>query len=230
MTTDILKEIIDTKNTTLCFSADFTKTKDLIKWIHITGPYICILKTHIDMLDDYNPGIIEEFIKLKKQYNFLILEDRKFADIGKTFYNQLFNGIYKIADWADIITIHGICSDGMLNYISSINNKSVPSILIVSDMSSKNNIIDNNYKSRCYEIAKKYNNLVLGFITQSKFIDDSNFFFMTPGIQLNNKSVIDQQYKTPQQAYLNGSDIIVVGSGIYLSTTPYETINKYLIK
>lgn len=68
---------------------------------------------------------------------------------------------------ADIITIHGISSDEMLNYLSSLNEIK-PKILIVSEMSTKNNIIDENYTNNCYAIANKYSNLVLGFICQEK--------------------------------------------------------------
>ena len=41
-----LKKIIDKKKTRLCFSADFTYSNELIKWINLVGPHICILKTH----------------------------------------------------------------------------------------------------------------------------------------------------------------------------------------
>ena len=68
----------------------------------------------------------------KQKYNFLILEDRKFADIGKTFEKQLYGGIYKIASWADIITIHGICANGMLSFLTKLNNTKIPKVLIVS--------------------------------------------------------------------------------------------------
>ena len=80
-----IRKIIKEKETRLCFSADFTRKDDLYKWINLLGPHICILKTHIDILDDFDESVIKELIILKNKYNFFILEDRKFADIGKTF-------------------------------------------------------------------------------------------------------------------------------------------------
>lgn len=235
-----LKEIIKNKKTRLCFSADFTKSCDLIEWIHKLGSHICILKTHIDILEDFDKSLIDILNKLKKQYNFLILEDRKFSDIGKTFYNQLFRGIYRINEWADIITIHGISSDGMLKYLdTSILNSEmkmskitrIPKILIVAEMSSLNNIIDTSYTNTCYKIAVKYSHLVLGFICQHKFVDDENYLFLTPGIKLNslnkNHSVNDQNYNTPSLAFNNGIDVIIVGSGIYNCEDPLMIIEKY---
>ena len=100
----MLRFLISTKSR-LCFSADFRKKRELIKWIHMIGEHICVLKTHIDILEDFDNTLINELNVLKKKYNFLILEDRKFADIGKTFRYQLDGGLYKISTYADIITM-----------------------------------------------------------------------------------------------------------------------------
>ena len=152
------------------FTADFTKSFELIYWIELTAPYICILKTHIDILEDFEYSIIEKIKELSIRYNFLIFEDRKFGDIGKTFEKQLYGGIYKIGLWADIISIHGIRADGMLSYINSLpNNIKKPSILIISQMSSINNLITDEYSLNCFNVALKYKNLVLGFISQNRF-------------------------------------------------------------
>ncbi len=211
----LLNKIILEKNTRLCFSADFTTQKELFKWIDIIGPHICILKTHIDILEDFDDSFIKKILEKKEKYNFFILEDRKFADIGKTFEKQLFGGIYKIASWADIITIHGICSEGMLSYLTKLNNTKIPKVLIVSQMSSTGNIIDTMYSENCYKIAKKYNNLVIGFIAQNNFCNDKQFLILTPGININSKNEKDQNYRTPRDAINSGSDILIVGSAIY---------------
>lgn len=222
---DRIKDIMKEKNTRLCFSADFKKQSNLFEWIHILGPHICILKTHIDILEDYDSSVNKKLIKLKEKYNFLILEDRKFSDIGKTFYRQL-DGFYNIAEYADIITIHGICAEGMLSYATK-NNRQLPKILIVSQMSSIGNIIDTNYTHKCYYIAKKYNQYVIGFISQTKFVKDDNFLFLTPGVRLFGNTYGDQKYNTPETAFKNGSDVIIVGSGIYTLKCPLELINQY---
>lgn len=221
----MLEQIISSKKTRLCFSADFKNKKELIKWIHIVGPHICILKTHIDILEDFDENLIDELIKLKEKYNFLIFEDRKFSDIGKIFHSQLYGGIYKIARWADIITIHGVCCNGMLSYLNDKNNS--PKVLIVSEMSSEGNLIDENYTNNCYKMGLKYKNIVIGFICQKKFVDDNNFMFLTPGINLENGKEKDQNYKTPEEAFKNGTDVIIVGSGIYSNLDPKKIILKY---
>ena len=214
-----LKKIIKEKNTKLCFSADFETKKELFEWINLVGPHICMLKTHIDILEDFDNTVITELIRLKKKYNFLICEDRKFADIGKTFHKQLYSGIYKIASWADVITIHGLSSDGMINKlynISKLNNMNIPKVLIVAQMSSQNNIISNDYSQQCYSIALKYPEIVIGFISQYKFIDNNNFLFITPGIRNDKDIELDQNYRNSYTAIVEQkNDIIIVGSGIY---------------
>lgn len=222
---DQIKQIIKEKNTRLCFSADFKKKANLFEWIHLVGPHICILKTHIDILEDYDSSVNKKLLQLKEKYNFLILEDRKFSDIGKTFYRQLY-GFYNIAEYADIITIHGICAEGMLSYAKK-NNRIIPKILIVSQMSCIGNIIDTNYTQKCYDIAKKYREHVIGFISQTRFVKDDNFLFLTPGVRLFGKTSDDQKYNTPQDAFNNGSDVIIVGSGIYTLKYPLELIDQY---
>ena len=223
----LLKELIYKKKTRLCFSADFKTKEKLFYWIELLGPHICILKTHIDILEDFDESVIEKLLFYKKKFNFYILEDRKFSDIGKTFRNQLYCGIYKIASWADIITIHGISAYGMLNQLDEL----APKVLIVSQMSSENNLIDKNYSIKCYNLAKQFNKLVIGFISQNKFVDDNNFLFLTPGVKILDmtqtaEKEADQNYRSPKQALKNDrNDIIIVGSGIYSNK---KNINEYI--
>tara|TARA_Y100000590_G_C15744805_1_gene1021558 strand:- start:1767 stop:2444 length:678 start_codon:yes stop_codon:yes gene_type:complete len=224
----MIKDIIKEKNTRLCFSADFTTQNELFKWIDLVGPHICILKTHVDILDDFDSNFIEKILEKKEKYNFLILEDRKFADIGKTFEKQLFGGIYKIGLWADIITIHGICADGMLSILSNQTKYKSPKTLIVAQMSSIGNIIDSKYSYNCYDIAKKYSNIVIGFISQHNLFNDNNFLILTPGININAKNEQDQQYRTPQEVLKSDSDIIIVGSAIYNGENENEILNYKL--
>ena len=94
-------------------------------------------------------------------------------------------------------------------------------------MSSIGNIIDTNYTHKCYDIAKKYKQYVIGFISQTKFVKDDNFLFLTPDIRLFGNSYGDQNYNTPENAFKNGSDVIIVGSGIYTLKYPQELINQY---
>lgn len=94
------------KKTNLCLSADVTSTSTLLRLADACGPYICILKTHADIIDDFGPRTIKGLRELSRQHKFLIFEDRKFGDIPATVKLQYSEGLCKIATWAHIVNAH----------------------------------------------------------------------------------------------------------------------------
>ena len=132
------------KQSNLCLAADFTKLDDLIKvyffiWNSIIlfnkfnkllivlkaadelGPYICILKTHVDIIEDFEPVKFKELLNIAVKHDFLIFEDRKFADIGNTVKSQFHGGIYQISSWADIFNAHPIAGPDSIKALK-VNN------------------------------------------------------------------------------------------------------------
>lgn len=41
------------------------------------------MKTHVDIIEEFDQALIKRLQELSLQHDFLIFEDRKFADIGK---------------------------------------------------------------------------------------------------------------------------------------------------
>ncbi|VEN58219.1 unnamed protein product [Callosobruchus maculatus] len=103
-----LFQIMATKETTLCLAADVTDATALLNLAEQAGPHICALKTHIDIVDDFHRNLITPLQEIAKRHNFVLFEDRKFCDIGKTIELQYSKGMYKISSWAQLVTAHAL--------------------------------------------------------------------------------------------------------------------------
>lgn len=227
-TAKALFELMAEKQTNLCLAADLTDWNELIKLVESVGPEICVLKTHIDIIANLPDDFAEILTGLKEKHNFLIFEDRKFADIGNTVKMQYAQGIYKIADWADIVNCHIVPGPGIIEGLREIGLPKGRGLLLLAEMSSKGNLAIGDYTKTAIEWAKKYDDFVIGFIGLKKLTDDPKFIIMTPGVQMSEGSDnLKQQYITPEQAIKNGSDIIIVGRGIYQAANPLTEAKKY---
>ncbi|KAB5585456.1 Orotidine 5'-phosphate decarboxylase domain-containing protein [Coniochaeta sp. 2T2.1] len=105
-----LYRLMELKQSNLCLSADVTTARDLIHIADKLGPSIVILKTHYDLISgwDYNPqtGTGSKLATLARKHGFLIFEDRKFCDIGKTVQMQYTAGTARIIEWAHITNVN----------------------------------------------------------------------------------------------------------------------------
>ena len=134
-TSDLAKqlfEIMIKKKSNLCLAADVRNSQELLTLAEKIGPYICCLKTHVDALSDWHNSseYADKLKNLQKKHDFLIFEDRKFADIGKTVEAQF----AAISSWADLVTVHGLPGPGVLDGLNNLNGCRA---LVVAEMSSK---------------------------------------------------------------------------------------------
>jgi len=223
-----LFKLMAEKQTNLCLAADLTDFNGLTDLIDKIGGQICVLKTHIDIISNLPDNFAEKLDELKNKHDFLIFEDRKFADIGHTVKNQYAQGLYKIADWADIINAHIIPGPGIIEGLAEIGLPKGRGLLLLAEMSSAGNLATGDYTQKAVELAEQYDDFVIGFIAQHKLTDDDKFITMTPGVKLaEGADNLKQQYNAPEKVIKNGSDVIIVGRGIYEAAEPEKEAEKY---
>ena len=80
--TSYLLSLISIKRSNLCVSADVHTTWQLLSIAEDVGDYICLLKTHADIIDDFSQKTIKGLQEIAQKKHFLIFEDRKLGDIG----------------------------------------------------------------------------------------------------------------------------------------------------
>ncbi|CCD25823.2 orotidine-5'-phosphate decarboxylase NDAI_0G00470 [Naumovozyma dairenensis CBS 421] len=218
-----LLTIMFEKQTNLCASLDVRTTEELLRLVDILGPYICLLKTHVDILSDFSmEGTVIPLKQMALKYNFLIFEDRKFADIGNTVKLQYASGVYKIAEWADITNAHGITGPGIVAGLkeAAMEVSNEPrGLLMLAELSSKGSLAHGEYTRGTVEIAQTDKEFVFGFIAQRDMggrTEGFDWLIMTPGVGLDDKGdALGQQYRTVEDVVSTGSDIIIVGRGLF---------------
>lgn len=218
-----LLRLMDSKKTNLCASVDVTNTKDFLSLIDKLGPYICLVKTHIDIINDFTyEGTIEPLLQLSRKHNFMIFEDRKFADIGNTVKSQYAGGVYKIAKWSDITNAHGVTGAGIVNGLKEAAQETTSEprgLLMLAELSSKGSIAYGEYTEKTVEIAKTDKEFVIGFIAQRDMggVEEGfDWIIMTPGVGLDDKGdALGQQYRTVDEVISTGTDVIIVGRGLF---------------
>ncbi|KAK6191441.1 hypothetical protein SNE40_003130 [Patella caerulea] len=211
-----LFKIMHEKETNLVVSADLKTTKEVLQVLKKIGPHICMAKTHIDIIEDYNPEFVTQLCEIAKKHNFLLFEDRKFADIGNTVKLQYSSGLYRISDWAHVINAHSVPGEGVVKGLKEVGLVKDRACLLIAEMSSLGNLATGDYTVATIKMAEENKDFVVGFISQKKLCDDPTLVHMTPGVKLEcGKDSLGQQYLTPDEVIgRRGSDIIIVGRGI----------------
>lgn len=158
----------------------------------------------------------------------MLFEDRKFADIGKTVQLQYSKGVYRIADWADLVTVHGVPGAGVVQGLKSVASEDNACVL-VAEMSSQGALTDDSYKKSCASIVETNSDFVIGVVAQSRIVSSPESIQFTPGVQFESSGDgLGQQYVSPEVAISErGADIVIVGRGITKSANPGECARIY---
>eukprot|EP00160_Parvularia_atlantis_P014948 Unigene4030_Nuclearia_a/m.12244 Unigene4030_Nuclearia_a/g.12244 ORF Unigene4030_Nuclearia_a/g.12244 Unigene4030_Nuclearia_a/m.12244 type:complete len:313 (-) Unigene4030_Nuclearia_a:46-984(-) len=230
-----LLELMESKRTNLSIAVDVRTAAELLKIADVCGPHICVLKTHIDILDDFKPSVVDKLRKLAEHHKFMIFEDRKFADIGNTSKQQYEGGVYRIVTWADVVNAHTVSGPGIIAGLSEAGLRQGRGLLLLAEMSSAGSLAVGEYTEKTIEMARANRDFVIGFVSARKLAtgegSDESFIYMTPGVNLDVAGdALGQQYNTPDIVIRErGSDVIIVGRGIYQAADPAAEAERYRI-
>lgn len=220
-----MMEISKRKNSKLVIALDTDNPNESLEIIEKTHHVTVAYKIHIDAYIFCDSSISKmDFIyclnDYKEKYNFLVIEDRKFADIPSISVRQLMNTY--INHVADIVTVHGITGPDIVKELGD----RIP-ILLIHQLSTRDNLITEQYSEKIIEYAKQSKNVV-GFISQSKVKDNrgntvSPYITFSPGINLDAPSDGKGQVWSNHK----DTDFFIVGRGIILADNIKGAAERY---
>ncbi|CAL8340245.1 unnamed protein product [Boreogadus saida] len=224
-----LLQIMEEKKSNLCVAADVTSCTELLALADTLGPKICLLKTHVDILEDFTPAFCNALKDLADKHNFLIFEDRKFADIGSTVKHQYEGGVYRISSWAHLVNAHAVPGPGVAQGLRAAGQALGRACLLIAQMSSQGSLATGEYTQSVLKMAEEQSDFVLGFICGSRITQKPQFIHMTPGVQMQaGGDGLGQQYTSPEEVIATkASDVIIVGRGILGASNRVEAAEAY---
>ncbi|HSX38741.1 MAG TPA: orotidine-5'-phosphate decarboxylase [Chlamydiales bacterium] len=221
--------LMERKQTNLAVAADIPQKQAFLDFADAIGPYICILKMHADIIEDFDDMFIQRLRALSNKHSFFLFEDRKFADIGNTVIMQYEKGVHKIASWAHMINAHVLPGPTIVQALKKSGETHHAGLILIAQLSSLGAYTDETYAKNNLDLACNNTDFVMGFIARKRLLEYPDFLYFTPGVSLSSANdLLGQQYLTPREAILNnGSDIIIVGRGIYESDNIQKTAKQY---
>lgn len=205
--TDRLLQIRRKKHTNLVVAVDLVDPVHVLEACREIGPYVCAIKLHLDLMD-FSKMTRAEFTRqlglLKCRYEFLVIEDRKFADIGQIAGMQLDSLLLQFPLVIDMVTVHAICGKPSLTEL----DKRGTGLIVVQQLSCEQNLIDPLYTAKADDMMNGLKNVV-GVVSQTL---NPRWLTFGPGISLEQKSDhAGQQYKSPSAA---NADLFIVGRAV----------------
>uniref|UniRef100_A0A0N5B6F1 Uridine 5'-monophosphate synthase n=1 Tax=Strongyloides papillosus TaxID=174720 RepID=A0A0N5B6F1_STREA len=228
-------DIMLKKKSNLCLAVDYTTTKDIMHIVDIVKDDIICLKLHCDIIEDFTKEFVKTLSTIADKHNFVIFEDRKFADTGNTVELQLSKGVHCISEWANLVTVHSVTGDSILKTVKKVMDHSESKLegaLIISELSTKGALInEKDYTDKTTKMALENVDSVSGFITQKRPLDNPSFLYWTPGVNLDASSDgAGQQWRSVEKAIVeDGNDIIIVGRAITGAGSD-ENVKKQVIR
>eukprot|EP00088_Acartia_fossae_P069110 TRINITY_DN8938_c0_g1_i1.p1 TRINITY_DN8938_c0_g1~~TRINITY_DN8938_c0_g1_i1.p1 ORF type:complete len:477 (-),score=123.45 TRINITY_DN8938_c0_g1_i1:714-2144(-) len=224
-----LLEIMIKKESNLCVAVDKIKSADVLDLVEKVGKSVAVVKLHSDIVQDWSKQTQDELIRMSKENDFLLFEDRKLADIGNTVKHQSAS----ISEWADLLTVHGLPGPGLLQGVKDgcMSTGKTLGVLLVAEMSNAGNLFTSEFTQAVVNMGEKeeWAHTLSGFIAQSRVSQKPGMLQLTPGVHMAEASDKgDQRYTSPLQAVTEkGADLVIVGRGICADDSPGLKAEEY---
>jgi len=237
-----LLELMEKKESNLVVAADqeFKSEKEIFKFAKELAPEIVGFKFHPRIYEKtlgwfYN-GYDAELFDIAKEGEFTVINDTKLGDIGKIIFKQL---EVELAN-AHMVTTHEVQGYHALEAINDMSTKlyekdkvsrgAISLLYMTSEGHMFDPIFDkliddtNQYKSVGGVVAGK----ALDAIYHAMGRLELGILIFSPGIKIKGeKGERGQTYGHPFHAVSHGTDVIIVGSGIYGSDEPVKAAREY---
>ena len=219
------------KQSFLCVSLDLPTAELVVHALKALHPVICAAKLHADALPDLTHDHLEDIQRIAREHHVVLIEDRKFSDIGHTVRAQYCNGPHRIITWAHLVTVHSIAGLDAVNALCAaadeythavVGTPSPRGCLLVAELSCHGNLISPEYTQTTLDMLVDTQGhrhpFVAGFIASKRLALPAGVdaVFMTPGVHLQSSGdAHGQQYRDVDQVmHAGASDIIIVGRGV----------------
>ena len=143
--------------------------------------------------------------------------------------HQYRDGVYKISEWSHITNAHTVPGPGIIEGLKEVGAPLGRGLLLLAEMSPKGTLAKGDYSQATIQMAKDHQDFVMGFISMRRLVEEPDFVYLSPGVNLSTTGdALGQQYNTPHKIiFENGSDIVIVGRGIYEAENPQEAAQRY---
>jgi len=221
--------IMEQKQTNLAFAPDVASCSHFLKLVDEVGPFICILKMHVELLHDFTHDFLKKLQELSVKHRFLIYEDHKFSDIGSIVQHLYELGFYGIGNWAHLTNAHPLPGPAVINGLKKSGVPNKRACFLIAEMSSAGSLWTQDYVDFALRMGELNDDFVIGFVCQSRITSNPRLINIISGIKLQaGKDDFGQQYLTPHDAVAKkGGDVIVVGRGIFESSDPALAARQY---
>lgn len=232
-----LLRLMEQKKSNLSVAADVTSKSELLTLADKLGPHICMLKTHADIVRDWDANTGKELKELADKHHFLLFEDRKFADIGYVAQQQYGGGPFGICDWADVVTVHLVAGASVVTSLkeTAAQKGQERGALLIAQMSTADAASKQEEGSveRALAAARAHTDFVVGFICQENVLaknpeESASFLYCTPGVRIGSQGDgLGQTYRTPEMVIDSGCDVAIVGRGVCSAADPVAAAREY---